>query len=171
MKKPEYKAIIFDLDMTLVDSRCVAHHRVRRHWPKVMAKLADIEVFEGIPNLLKKINKAEIPMAIVTSENGTYCDGVISQFRFPIKTRVAYHDTNNHKPDPEPMLLAAKKLAVNPKNFVAIGDRFIDIKAANDAGMISIAAMWRCTAPKRLREEKPAYAVDSVEELVDLLGF
>jgi len=52
---------------------------------------------------------------------------------FPVA--VSYEDTINHKPHPEPLLLAAQKLGVKPEEAVYIGDVQDDIKAARAAGM------------------------------------
>lgn len=51
------------------------------------------------------------------------------------KVVVAFQDTENHKPHPEPLLLAARKLGVKPEECVYIGDVENDIKAARAAGM------------------------------------
>lgn len=70
-----------------------------------------------------------------------------SVFEFPklaemkalFKVTVAYEDTANHKPHPEPLLLACSRLEVNPENAVYIGDTETDVKASNAAGMHSVA--------------------------------
>ena len=48
---------------------------------------------------------------------------------------VAYEDTENHKPHPEPLLLAAKSLNVSPEECVYIGDVENDLIAGRAAGM------------------------------------
>jgi len=48
---------------------------------------------------------------------------------------VGYEDTENHKPHPEPLLLASTKLGVEPNECVYIGDAPSDAIAAKDAGM------------------------------------
>ena len=50
-------------------------------------------------------------------------------------TVVAYEDTENHKPHPEPLLCAAIHLGVEPNTCVYIGDVENDMKAAHAAGM------------------------------------
>lgn len=52
---------------------------------------------------------------------------------------VAYDDTKLHKPSPEPLLLAANKLGILPKEAVYVGDVASDILAAHAAGMKIIA--------------------------------
>ena len=54
------------------------------------------------------------------------------------KVDVSYEDTINHKPDPEPLLLAAQKLGVLPEDCVYVGDVENDVVAAKAAGMKSI---------------------------------
>ncbi len=48
---------------------------------------------------------------------------------------VSYQDTENHKPHPEPLLLAAAKLQVAPAECVYVGDAVTDVTAARAAGM------------------------------------
>lgn len=46
--------------------------------------------------------------------------------------------TQKHKPNPEPLLLAATRLGVSPDRIVYVGDFDTDVKAAKSAGMRSI---------------------------------
>ncbi|MFZ4648512.1 MAG: HAD family hydrolase [Patescibacteria group bacterium] len=48
---------------------------------------------------------------------------------------VVHEDTEKHKPEPEPLLFAAKKLGVKPVETVYIGDLPSDLQAAKSAGM------------------------------------
>lgn len=166
-----YEGIIFDLDMTLVDSRCVAHHRARYQWQKALGKVPQITPYPGILELTSKITKKGVATAIVTSSKRDYCDRVVTHCKLPIKTSVAYGDTKLHKPHPEPLLHAASLLNLKPQNIVVIGDRSEDIAAANSAGMTSIAAMWACTAPLLIKDASPQYECKTVLELTQLLGF
>jgi len=54
------------------------------------------------------------------------------------KVAISFQDTSNHKPDPEPLLLAALKLEVKPEECVYIGDVENDIIAAKAAGMKAV---------------------------------
>jgi pyrophosphatase PpaX len=55
------------------------------------------------------------------------------------KTTIYYEDTEKHKPDPEPLLLACERLKVQPDQSVYVGDAQTDIEAAKSAGMSAIA--------------------------------
>jgi len=54
------------------------------------------------------------------------------------KAAVSFEDTAKRKPDPEPLLLAAKKLNIKPEEAVYIGDAESDLGAARAAGMKAI---------------------------------
>ncbi len=54
------------------------------------------------------------------------------------KTAVTLNDVKNHKPHPESLLLAAKRLKVKPEQAVYVGDAESDMLAAKAAGMKSI---------------------------------
>ncbi len=169
----KFDGIIFDLDMTLVDSRCIAHHHARfqrTHFAKAIEKVPLIVVYPGVRELLASASAKGLPTIIVTNSKGDYCNAVVKHHRLPVKDSICFGDTERRKPHPEPMLLAAKRLNISPDKIVAIGDRHYDIAAANEAGMISVAALWACTAPASVKAANPAHLCSSVEEFARLVG-
>lgn len=48
---------------------------------------------------------------------------------------VARDDITNIKPNPESLLLASKKLGIEPKAVIYVGDNDVDVAAAHSAGM------------------------------------
>lgn len=163
-----YKGIIFDLDMTLVDSRCAAHHRARMQWDRVNTKVSQIRPFNGVAELIQNAKRKKIPLGIVTAGSNLYCEKIVQSCGFGINNCVCYKDAKP-KPDPEGFLKAASLLGVHPSQVIAIGDRYEDILGAKRAGMISVAALWACTAIPRVRKEKPHYECKTVSELAALL--
>ncbi|KKW10645.1 MAG: putative phosphatase [Parcubacteria group bacterium GW2011_GWA2_49_9] len=80
-------------------------------------------------------------LGIVTSRN----KAGLSRRYFPFaNTRkffsawVTVEDVTHHKPHPEPLLLAAKRLKLKPSECVYIGDSHTDIDAGKAAGMKTI---------------------------------
>lgn len=69
-----------------------------------------------------------------------------SVFEFPrlaalrdlFSVAIAYEDTVNHKPHPDPLLLAASQLGVLSADAVYVGDADSDMKAARAAGMKAV---------------------------------
>jgi pyrophosphatase PpaX len=79
-------------------------------------------------------------------------------------------ETERHKPDPAPLLLAAERLGAAPAETAYVGDSPFDIRAAKAAGMFAIAVTWgRIHDRARLEREQPDAIVDTAEELLAVL--
>jgi len=63
------------------------------------------------------------------------------------------------KPAPEPLLLAAARLGIDPANCLYVGDDARDIEAARAAGMPCVAALW---GYRETHENPQAWAADGV---------
>jgi HAD superfamily hydrolase (TIGR01549 family) len=94
---------------------------------------------DGAAETIQALSKNYL-LGIVTSriQNSVWESPTLAKLKKYFRTAVAYEDTENHKPDPEPLLLAAKRLGVSADECVYIGDVENDIKAALAAGMKSI---------------------------------
>ncbi len=85
-------------------------------------------------------------------------------------TIVGGDETERHKPDPEPLLLAAERLGVEPAAAAYVGDSPFDVRAAKAAGMYSVAVTWgRIHDRARLEAEEPDAIADTAEELLGIL--
>jgi pyrophosphatase PpaX len=79
-------------------------------------------------------------------------------------------ETERHKPDPEPLLLAAERLDVEPDACAYVGDSPFDVTAAKAAGMHAVAVTWGgIHTRERLEPGKPDAIVDRPEELLAVL--
>lgn len=80
------------------------------------------------------------PLGIVTSreKDGVYKLPTLQPLQEYFQAVVTIEDTPEHKPHPAPLLLAAKKLQIDPKHVVYIGDAPTDFQAAQGAGMKAI---------------------------------
>jgi pyrophosphatase PpaX len=79
-------------------------------------------------------------------------------------------ETTRHKPQPEPLLLAARRFGVDPTDCAYVGDSPYDIRAAKAAAMHAVAVTWGGIHPRdRLEREEPDAIVDTAEELFDVL--
>jgi pyrophosphatase PpaX len=79
-------------------------------------------------------------------------------------------ETEQHKPHPAPLLLAAKRLGAEPSECAYVGDSPFDVRAAKTAGMHAVAVTWGgIHTRERLEHEEPDAIVDSAEQLHDVL--
>jgi pyrophosphatase PpaX len=94
--------------------------------------------------------------------------------RLPIEhlfeTVVGGDETERHKPDPAPLLLALDRLSAHPDEAAYVGDAPFDVKAAKAAGVHAIGVTWGgIHARERLEAEQPDALVDNAEELLGVL--
>ncbi|KAF7786002.1 phosphoglycolate phosphatase [Pseudoalteromonas rubra] len=100
--------------------------------------------FKGIEPLLHTLQSREIKIAIMTNKPTFLTMPLLAQIG-PLKNIevVVCGDTLEvAKPHPEPLLLAAERLDVDPTKCTYVGDAERDIAAAKAAGMRSAAALW-----------------------------
>lgn len=76
-------------------------------------------------------------LGLVTSRvrETTFADETLEELKGYFSAVVSYQDTANHKPHPEPLLLAVSQLGVKPAEAVYVGDVENDIICARAAGM------------------------------------
>ena len=162
-------AVILDLDMTLVDSSSAAQLRANRNWSAVYRCIPSFRVYDGVHELLDMLASKRVPTCIVTSAPEPYCCKVLQHFSIEVSRRVCYHDTRNHKPDPEPIELALTKLESGAVGVMSIGDDWTDIKASRAAGVEALGALWGASDRPRLMAEKPDRVFAKPEELHEYL--
>jgi HAD superfamily hydrolase (TIGR01509 family) len=148
-------AVIFDLDLTLIDSNIAEPFRKKRDWSNVYKLIPKFTIYDGILDLLVYLNQQRIPLCLVTSSPRPYCEKVMKHFGLRFNYMVSYHDTNNHKPHPEPIKLAIRHLNIEQKNCYALGDHPNDLEAARAAGTISVGCLWGAHNPELIINSKP----------------
>jgi pyrophosphatase PpaX len=78
---------------------------------------------------------------------------------------VALEDTERHKPHPDPLLEAIRRLDVTADNVVYVGDAVWDVLASKAAGVSSVAVTWGAGVPSELRDAHPNAICNTVDEL------
>lgn len=73
------------------------------------------------------------------------------------------------KPDPAPLLHAAKELGVEPSESLMVGDSKSDVKAARAAGFQIVCMTYGYNHGFDIRDENPDAVLDRLDELPDLL--
>lgn len=121
---------------------------------------------------LEAIAAHGLPMGIVTSKSRMMAERAITLFdlgRF-FDVLVSADDTTAHKPDPEPVMMAAGLLGRSPSACVYVGDSPADVAAARAAGARAIGATWGVASRERLEEAGPDAIIDDIGALPRLLG-
>ena len=106
--------------------------------------LKNTRVFDGIEDVLDKLNSTKIKWGIITNKPRRFAEVIVqdklNKFRTPFL--ICPDDVGARKPDPDGLNLALKVSESNPKNSIYIGDHKIDIKAGEQANMMTGAAAY-----------------------------
>ena len=110
-----------------------------------------VRLYDGIDDMLAGLSG--LPLAIVTSKSLQSARPALERFGLGAKMQVVVtsDDTEKHKPDPAPLLLAASHLGIAPEQCAYLGDSIHDLHAARAAGMQALAALWGPSPPETLR--------------------
>ncbi len=73
------------------------------------------------------------------------------------------------KPDPEGLIKALNIFKVRREGAVFVGDSIIDIEAARNAGIRSIAVSCGMYSESELKKNHPDFLISKIEELVKLI--
>jgi pyrophosphatase PpaX len=133
----------------------------------------DLEAFWEVVEVLPRLRADGRRLGIVTAKRGATVrlaferlPGLESNF----DVVVSADDTERHKPDPEPILVALERLGARPTAAAYVGDSPYDVRAAKAAGVFSVAVAWGgIHADDVLRREEPDAFVEHAEELLALL--
>jgi len=130
-----------------------------------------MEFYEGAFEVIDAIRAKNIQIGIVTAKHRKSTEITIEKYdlRNKMDLIITASDSQNHKPHPEPLLLAMKKLKAFPDSTLYIGDAIYDIQCAKAAGTDSAAALWGPNTKKILAAEKPTYMFDAISDLISLI--
>lgn len=163
------KNIIFDLDLTLVDTTVVEQARHERNWPLAYSLIPQCVLYDGIDHVFEIIRKFKINTAIVSTSPRPYVEKIVQYFNIPVENIIAYHDAKPIKPHPAQMLKALELLGCSAKNAISFGDRVIDIQASNAAGIESVACFWGTKEKSELLHSDYSHAIVRPDEILTLI--
>jgi pyrophosphatase PpaX len=127
---------------------------------------------EGMEDVILRLHEDGVRIGIVTAKRRSTADLAFERLGVGhlFEVVVGGDETEKHKPDPEPLLEAARRLGVDPMDCAYVGDSPFDIRAAKAARMYSVAVTWgRIHDRAKLEAEQPAAIVDTADELYDSL--
>ncbi|MDI3407149.1 HAD-IA family hydrolase [Streptomyces cavernicola] len=143
--------------------------RVELHGRPAVEIIAELLPAERIPGALKRIEQLEVEdvaggvvllpgakellaalprdrWAVVTSATRPLAEARLHEVGVDFPAMVAADDITRGKPDPEPFLLAAAKLGVDPARCVVFEDAPAGLRSGRAAGMTTVALTTTHTA-------------------------
>ncbi len=111
-------------------------------WMSHFKKLIEIDLpmKPGALELLAVLDRLNLPRAIATSSSHNTVAHHLATHKLADRFHavVAAGDYAKGKPDPDPFLLAATRLGVDPTDCMALEDSFHGVRAAHGAGMMTV---------------------------------
>ena len=140
------------------------HTCVKKTYGEYAAQNLDkIELYKGVQRVLKELKYSGLKIGIVTSKEFWRADAVVEKFKLAIDLLVTPEQTLRGKPSGEPLIYALKKLGLENKEVVYVGDMKSDEQSAEDAGIEFIYAEWGYG-----KEYVKGMRVDNIEEVIDV---
>jgi pyrophosphatase PpaX len=132
----------------------------------------ELEACVGMEDVLLRLHADGHRLGVVTAKRRSTVE--LAFARVPVahlfEKVVGGDETERHKPDPAPLLLAAERMQADPAETAYVGDSPFDIRAAKAAGMHAVAVTWgRIHERDRLAREEPDAIVDAPKELLEHL--
>ena len=114
-----------------------------------------LSVCAGMDAVLDRLKHRGHRLGIVTAKRRATVE--LAFARIPIQhlfdVVVGGDETERHKPDPAPLLLALERLGAAPEDAAYVGDSPFDMQAARAAGLRAVGVAWgRIHAPSTLSD-------------------
>ena len=126
----------------------------------------------GVEDVLVRLKEEGRRLGLVTAKRRATVELAFNALplRQFFETVVGGDETRGHKPDPEPLLLAAERMDVEPRDCAYVGDSPFDIRAAKAAEMFAVAVTWGGIHDRpKLEAEEPDAIVENAEDLYGVL--
>mgnify|MGYP003298992506 FL=1 len=125
--------------------------------------------YDGIDELLDAAEKKGLKMGIASSKRRRQYGIDMGRLGYDkrMDAAVLCEDTEKHKPDPEPLLECLRRLGVEPKDALYLGDARTDMEAARAAGMDFAYASWGSFFP--MERHEPDYYPEHPTDLIPYL--
>jgi pyrophosphatase PpaX len=132
-----------------------------------------LEAFREVVEVLPRLRAQGRRLGIVTAKRhatvGLAFDH-LPKLEENFDVLIGAEDTVRHKPEPDPLLEALRRLDARPREAAYVGDSPFDIRAAKAAGVYAVAVAWGgIHTVERLRAEEPDVLVEHAAELLDVL--
>ncbi len=129
--------------------------------------------FPGMPDLVRRLKENGYKTGLVTSRVGeTTVQGLSQYGMLPhMDCLVTCDDTDKHKPDPEPVLIALRRLSADPGEAIMLGDSMFDILCARNAGVRAVLVGWQMAVSQEEIQgpDGPDFLIENPEDLFSIL--
>jgi phosphoglycolate phosphatase len=129
-------------------------------------------LYPGVESGLAALRAAGFPLACVTNKSGAFTLPLLDYLGLAryFAEVVAGDTLPQKKPDPAPLLHACRKLGVEPREMLLIGDSLNDVQAARAAGCPVFCVPYGYNEGRDVRELDVDAIVTSLDEAAALIA-
>jgi haloacid dehalogenase superfamily, subfamily IA, variant 3 with third motif having DD or ED/haloacid dehalogenase superfamily, subfamily IA, variant 1 with third motif having Dx(3-4)D or Dx(3-4)E len=147
--------------------KCLADFR--HHYSRNMQNKTN--AYKGIMDLLRHLSKENYKIAIVSNKFDMAVKK-LNQVYFGEYIKVAIGESKgvSKKPAPDTVFKALEELGSNVNKAVYIGDSEVDVKTAQNSGIICIGVTWGFRNREVLAQEGANYIIDKPAEVLQIIS-
>ena len=127
-------------------------------------------LIQGVDEMLKQL-KGKYPMSVVSARDEKGTMRFLKQFNLAdyFHAIITGQSAEHTKPYPDPILLAAKKMGVQPEECLMIGDTTVDMRAGKSAGTQTVGVLCGFGEEPELKKKGADMILKTTSELVNVL--
>ena len=127
-------------------------------------------LYDGILPLLHTLSAAGIALGIVTNKPDEQTKIMVPHY---FRNLFSYYEgntpSNPTKPDKRRVLSALKALGKSVSETIFVGDSYVDVQTARNAGIPCIGVAWGFSGSAGFCENKPDYLVEKASQIADIV--
>jgi len=125
----------------------------------------------SVPQTLQRLHKHAYQMGIVSNNRRYRIEAVLQKERIShrFRTIVGEEDVSHHKPEPQGLLTAIKRLNGIPARSIYVGDSTVDAETARRANVPFVAVLSGITSREAFERYDSYAIIDNLYDLPDLL--
>jgi HAD superfamily hydrolase (TIGR01549 family) len=130
-----------------------------------------VMLYPGALDTLRKLQERSLRIGLVTNNGQKGTDLTLKRFGLNVffDAIVTRDDCEEMKPDPAPVRKVLNALKMGADEAIFVGDGVMDILAAKQAGLSSVAVSTGPFSVERLLQSEPDYLLGSVNDLPTLI--
>lgn len=144
-------------------------HEYRKYY--MAHHLKNTVINPSAPMVLRKLKAKGFKLGIITTKYREPVIDLLSHFGISrlFDVIVTGYEVIKHKPAPNIVFEAAKRLRIDPEQCIVVGDNPIDVKAGKRAGSFTVAVVSNIYAREQLENEKPTVIIEELGEILNIL--
>ena len=150
--------------------RCVEFHGLFvRRADEVMSNLTVL--FESVPATIQTLREAGLRLGIVSTKYRRRINQVLEReaLQHGFELVIGGEDVEQHKPHPQGLFEAMKRLECSPESVVYVGDSVVDAELAKRARVPLIVVLSGVTPRSDFNDYSPLAMLETVSELPQFL--